>query len=105
MIHLSLLCLSLCLWAKGRKGAGRLHRPLPPSLNPTCLSTPPVHTPNDKQVLVINKMSWKDQPLGKVRLPLKGLALPIENAVPLEVRYLTCVCMYKYKCEGCVKGR
>jgi len=35
-------------------------------------------------VLVINKMSWKDQPLGKVRLPLKGLALPIDTAVPLE---------------------
>jgi hypothetical protein len=35
-------------------------------------------------VLIINKMSWKDQPLGKVRLPLKGLALPIDTAVPLE---------------------
>ena len=35
------------------------------------------------EVVVINKMSWKDQPLGKVRLALKGLALPVDTAMPL----------------------
>lgn len=46
--------------------------------------TLPTLEDNVLEVLVINKMSWKDQPLGKVRLPLKGLVLPVDTTLPLE---------------------
>lgn len=46
--------------------------------------TLPTFEDNVLEVLVINKMSWKDQPLGKVRLPLKGLVLPVDTTLPLE---------------------
>ena len=39
---------------------------------------------NVLEVLVVNKMSWKDQPLGRVRLPLKGLTFPVDTTLPLE---------------------
>jgi len=39
---------------------------------------------NVLEVLVVNKMSWKDQPLGKVSLPLKGLTFPVDTTLPLE---------------------
>ena len=97
-IHLSL---SMCF--VGEKAREDSTAPPPPfSLNPPH----PVHTPTQKQVLVINKMSWKDQPLGKVRLPLKGLTLPIDNAVPLEVGPFFWTFVYVYTGVGLVeRGR
>jgi len=44
----------------------------------------PTTEDNVLEVLIVNKMSWRDHPLGRVRLPLRGLSFPIETTLPLE---------------------